>query len=786
MRKLLIAPLFGILCACGGGGSGGSNNSEPSRPNTNVNQAPTITLAGESIALSKESITLTTQFRDPEQDTLTVGWKSSLAGVAFQQNSLAETVVSFPTVTEKQSVVITCEVSDGVNPAVTRNFNVTLYPETVGAQIQMLDEYQFKGGSDVSINVPFKTTSEIEEVSWMIEGLEPDYQEVINSLTSDHGDSTLKLQLPAVDEVLEFYLTITIKTKAGVHKQTARVKVSPADGPSLTVSLPQNLSVSSKGQLSIVPTISNSDEITSYQWLWEPNPQPTEPTANKKIYQFIAPNVEQDTDFTVTLNVTMKGDVKQSAKTQVKVKSIPAHNTLTLKSSHEIATVGQTVIITSNLEDTTNVKSVLWDIDNGFDKAMYTQEHNQLTIEIPPTDDIKKFHTVYYTVEYNSGVVHESQIPLIYLSKSAAENDIKLSDKYKEFSIYPQKEVTANYTLTSSVPLESVRVVSSWDTHTYDKLESAYSDNNLAITVLKNAPQLSGTRFFKVLTKAGAAEKEFTITAQAYDSLLRAYSGVDEVFIAGRSISVFGQLIHADNKNGYIGNWASDTLRFEFVNAQSAINEATMRDIFRPEMEKVKLILSSQDENNTETKSELAVEFVENLTLNGEVYNCKVRDRVLQQCTSDNGQINFLTPPEQLKQVVTRGSYVCLLGYDGKVQCEGFKDNPALEVPNLESVARLNAVDTETVCAQLTDASWQCWGGNATKIDDLIKQSGQVHQVLSVNDQTCLVSDGQIHCYQGEEKVFQSAGRFVSTLLMKEEKVCYKTKRSYSTNCPLD
>ncbi|MBQ4835658.1 hypothetical protein [Pseudoalteromonas luteoviolacea] len=786
MRKLLIAPLIGILSACGGGGGGGSNNSEPSRPNTNVNQAPTIALAGESIALSKESITLTTQFRDPEQDTLTVNWKSSLSDVTFQQNSLAETVISFPTVTEKQSVVITCEVSDGVNPTVTRNFNVTLYPETIGAQIEMLDEYQFKGESEVSINVPFKTTSEIEEVSWSIENFEPDHQEVINSLTSDHGDSTLKLQLPSVSEVLEFYLTITIKTKEGVHNQTARVKVSPADGPSLTVSLPQNLSVSSKGQLSIVPTISNSDEVTSYQWLWEPNPQPTDPTATKKIYQFIAPNVEQDTDFTVSLNVTMKGDVKQSATTQVKVKSIPAHNTLTLTSSHEIATVGQTVIIKSDLEDTTDVKSIAWDINNGFDKAMYAQEHNQLTIEIPPTNDVKKYHTVSYTVEYNSGVVQESQIPLVYLSKSAAENDIKLADRYQEFSIYPQREVTANYTLTSSVPLDDVRVVSSWDTYTYDKLEAKLAGDNLAITVLKNEPISAGTRFFKVLTKAGAAEKEFSITAQAYDSLLRAYSGVDEVFIAGRSISVFGQLLHADNKNDYIANWASDTLRFEFVNAQSPINTATMRDIFRPESERVKLILSSQDENNTETKSELAVEFVENLTLNGEVYDCKVKDRVLQQCTSENGQVHFSTPPEQLKQVVTRGSYVCLLGYDGTVQCDGFKDNPALEVPNLEPVARLNAVDTETVCAQFANTSWQCWGSKATKIEDLIKQSGQVHQILSVNDQTCLVSDGQIHCYQGEEKVFESAGRFVSTLLMKDEKICYKTKRAYSANCPLD
>ncbi|KZN49720.1 hypothetical protein [Pseudoalteromonas luteoviolacea] len=793
MRKLLIAPLITLLTACGGGSDNDSSNStltpradQSQNQPVSENSAPTAFITGETIALSKETITLSTQFVDAESDDLTVNWKSSLADVTFKQNSLSETIVSFPAVTEKKSIVITCEVSDGVNQPVSKNFNITLYPESIGAHIQMADEYKFEGGSNVSINVPFETTSTIKSVTWDIEGFDPDYQDVTEGLADTHGDSSLNLQLPAVTEVIEFFVTIIIETNNGAHKQTAKIKISPADGPVLNVSLAKGYAVSSTAHLSIVPTIANSDDIIGYAWSWAPDPQPTKPSSTKRVYQFYAPNVEQETDFDVSLEVTMKGNITKTATTKVKVSPIPADNKLSLSSSHALAAAGQTVIIKSNLEDTSEVESVTWDIDGGFDKSLLVEAPNQLTIELPEPDDLKKIHHVHYEVKYNTGVTKTAKIPLVYLSTSATRGEIQLKDKYQEFEIYPQKEVTANYKLASSVKLDSVRVVAAFGTYTYDKLESENHDNNLAITLLDNEVPLAGRRFFKVIAKAGLAEKEFNITAWAYDSLLRAYSGIDEVFITGDRISVFGQLIHTDGKSEYAPNWSSDTARFTFENPQTLANEANINEPFRPKADTVKLRLVSQDDNNKATSSELQIRFVDNITIEGEKYNCEVKDRVLQKCVSENDQLLFENQPEQLKQVVARGNYVCLLGYDGKVQCDGETENPVLDVPNLENIVRLNTVGLETVCGQRQDASWQCWGTRATKIENLLEQPGQVHQILNLNEQTCLVRDGKMQCYQDEKKTYESAGKFVSTLLEKDGQICYKPKSSYSISCPIN
>ncbi|MDK1286894.1 hypothetical protein [Pseudoalteromonas umbrosa] len=797
MRKLLIASLIGTLSACGGGGGNDNthNNSNASRQDqsqtqpANENSAPTAIISGQDIALSGESLTLTTQFSDADNDELSINWKSSLADVTFKQNSLSETVVTFPRVTEKKTIVITCEVSDGTNPTVTKELNITLHPETVGAHIQMAEVYEFKGGSDVSINVPIKTDANIETVEWHIDGFEPGYKKVKNNLSDTQGNSTLSLQLPEVSEVSEFYITVNVKTDKATHQQTARVKVSPADGPSLTVSLPQGLSVSSTAHLSIVPTIAHSDDIISYEWSWSPAPQPTEPSSNSSIYQFYAPIVEQESDFTVSLKVEMKGDISKTATTLVKVKPIPAYNALTLTSSHEIAGAGQTVIIKNDIVDSPDIKAFYWNIDNDFPKNMYAQQLDQLTIDIPDIEDLKKFHNVHYQVEYNSGVIREAEIPLVYLSKSAASSDIKLKDKHREFDIYPQTETKVNYTLTSSVPLDSVLVTSILNTESYDKLESEYNGDTLTITVLDNDLRTSGTHYFKVITKAGLAEKEFTIRAQAFTSDLRVYSGVDETFIAGRELPVFGQVIHRHNQaENYATEWSAEDRYHIFDNTQTLTTKAVLIDALQPSSGKVNLKLSSEDDNQNEIGSDLSITLAEFLRVEGEGYSCSVNQSEITHCSKKNSfdRLSFTTQPEQLKQVVTRGDYACLLGYDGKVYCAGNQENPVQMIPDLASVAKLNAVNSDTICAQFYDATWDCWGEKATETEEIINLSGQVHQILGKDDQTCIIRNGLVQCYQDGQEIFSTEGKFISSMKIKNEQICYRRKGSTLDICPLD
>ncbi|KZN30472.1 hypothetical protein N480_05825 [Pseudoalteromonas luteoviolacea S2607] len=779
MRKILLASLVGLLTACGGGGN--SSGSDDQRPSTQ-NRAPTVTLSGDSLALSNESIFISTSFIDPDNDQLSVKWTSSLDGAQFDQESMTRTVVKLPLVTEKQSITITCEVSDGVNSAVTKTHMISLYPEVVGANIELKDSYTFSGGDTVSLTASYATDTSIQNVSWEFDGLNPTY-EVTTSNAGRTGDSTLTLTLPDVSEETEFTVVINVVTDKSVHTRPATVKITPADGPSLSLSLPEQVIVASGKTTSIIPTISHSDEIESYAWQWQPNPQPTNATDENKTYNFTAPVVLQDTTFDLSLEVSMKGGVTETAATKVLVTKQATQTPITLTSSHEVAASGQTVEVTSNLTDFSNIDSVTWSINNQFDEQYLTKENSKLTIQLPEVESFNNFHTISYTVKYKSGDSTTATQSLTYHNTAATRDSINIPDKDHRFELYPNREVTRNYTLESAVPIDQVRIVPITNLHTYDKLEVNQTDGITAVTVLDSQYTMSSLRAFNLIIKAGFAEKEVKIYAESYNSLLRTYAGVNETYVSGSTFFLYGQFIHLDGNTDYVPSWSSD------IGVSKTSNDVALTAQYQqilPQDLDARLSLFTIDEADKHVTNSLKVLLANNLEVEGEHYRCIVEDRVLTRCTSTNSQLQFETQPEQLKQVVTRGYYACLLGNEGDVHCAGFNDSPVSEVPALAAVSKLNAVNYDTACAQFADASWQCWGNDAEPVQQLIAQSGVVHQILGNNTHTCLVSNGHLSCYAGSTLAFQSSGDFVENIVMDDGKLCYRSQGSNTLKCPFE
>ncbi|TQF70297.1 hypothetical protein [Pseudoalteromonas luteoviolacea] len=778
MRKILLASLVGLLTACGGGS--GSSSNDDQRPPTQ-NRAPTVTLSGNTLAISAESITLNTAFNDPDNDQLTVNWSSSLTGVQFDQASLATTIVKFPTVTEKQNITLTCEVSDGVNPAVTKTYSITLYPVIAGANIVMEDSYAFSSGSTATINATFETDTEIQDVMWEFEGIDLSY-EASGSTTHNKGESTLKIELPDVSEVTEFKVTLKVVTDNGAHTRSATMKVSPADGPTLSVSLPEQITVSSAKEASIVPTIAHSDEIESYSWQWQQSPQPSEQTSSNKVYKFVAPVVAQDTTFDLSLKVTMKGGVTETATTKVNVKKQVTQNPITLTSSHDVAASGQTVVVTSNVTDFSDVESVTWSVNNQFDDQYLTKENSKLTIQVPEVESYNNFHNISYTVKYKSGgSVTETQ-PFTFHNTVATRGAIDIINKDQRFDIYPKREVTHNYNLTSAVPIDDIRIVAITNLHTYDILEVSHDNNTATVKVLDNEYLASSFRAFDLIIKAGFAEKEIKVYAESYNSLLRTYAGVNETYVSGSNFYLFGQLNHLEGNTDYVPAWDNSGGVSKVSNDVALFTE--YRQIL-PQNDEARLSLYTRDEADTFVTNSAQITLAKNLEVEGEHYRCTVEDTALSKCTSSNSLLNFETQPDQLKQVVTRGYYACQLGNAGDVHCAGFNDSPVAQVPTLENVVKLNAVNYDTACAQFANASWQCWGSAAASIEQLIAQSGLVHQILGNHTHTCLVSDGNLVCYAGNEVVFQSTGDYIENIVLDDGELCYRTQGSNILNCPM-
>ncbi|OCQ23560.1 hypothetical protein A7985_06355 [Pseudoalteromonas luteoviolacea] len=779
MRKLLLASLVGLLTACGGGGNSSGNDDQ--RPSTQ-NRAPTVTLSGESLALSNESIVISTSFIDPDNDQLSVKWTSSLDGVQFVQESMTKTLVKLPPVTEKQSITVTCEVSDGVNSTVVKTHIISLYPEVVGANIEMKDSYTFSGGDTVSLTASYETDANIQKVDWQIEGLNPS-REISTSNSGRTGDSTLTLTLPDVSEETEFTVVINVVTDNGVHTRPATVKITPADGPSLTLSLPEQVTVASGKTASIIPTVSHSHEIEAYAWQWQPDPQPTNATSDNKAYHFTAPIVQQDTTFDLSLEVSMKGGVTETATTKVLVTKQATQTPITLSSSHEVAASGQTVEVSSNLTDFSNIDSVTWTINNQFDEQYLTKTNSKLTIQLPEVESFNNFHTISYTVKYKSGGSATATQSLTFHNTAATRDSINIPDKDHRFELYPKREVTQNYTLESAVPIDQVRIVPITNLHTYDQLDVTYADGIAAVTVLDNEYTISSLRAFNLIIKAGFAEKEVKIYGESYNSLLRTYAGVNETYVSGSTFSLYGQFIHLDGKTDYVPTWDST------IGVSKTSNDVALFAQYHqilPQDLDARLSLFTTDEADNYVTNSLEIALANNFEIEGEHYRCVVEDRALTKCTSTNSLLTFETQPEQLKQVVTRGYYACLLGNAGDVHCAGFNDSPVAQVTALTGVSKLNAVNYDTACAQFADASWQCWGNDAAPIEQLIAQSGIVHQILGNNTHTCLVNDGHLRCYAGNTLAFQSSGDFVENIVMDDDKLCYRNQGSNILKCPLE
>ncbi|MCF2860120.1 hypothetical protein L1286_21805 [Pseudoalteromonas sp. SMS1] len=779
MRKILLASLLGLLTACGGGNDSSSNDDQ--RPITE-NKAPTITLSGNTLAVSAESITLNTIFNDPDNDELAVSWTSSLPGVQFEQASLARTLVTFPTVTEKQNITLSCDVSDGVNPTVTKTYMVTLYPVIAGAHIEMEENYAFDGDNTVSLSASFETDTIIQDVMWELDGIDLNY-EVSGSTSNNQGESTLKMALPNVSQITEFTVTLKVITEHGAHARSATVKVSPANGPSLSVSLPDQLTVSSAKESSVVPTIAHSDEIERYTWQWQPNPQPTEQTSNSKVYQFVAPIVAEDTQFDLSLTVNMKGGVSKTATTKVTVKKHIVQNPITLTSSHDVAASGQTVVVTSNVTDFSNVDSVTWSINNEFDDQYLNKENNKLTIQVPEVESYNNFHTISYTLNYKSGGHATETLPFTFHNTVATRGAIDITNKDQRFDIYPKREVMQNYTLESAVPIDDIRIVPITNLHTYDKLEVTRNNHIATITVLDNEYIASSMRSFSLIIKAGFAEKEVNVYAESYNSLLRTYAGVNETYVSGANFFLFGQFNHLEGKTDYIPAWDNSGGVSKVSNDVALITE--YRQILPQEIE-ARMSLYTRDEADTFIINSAEITMANNFEVEGEQYRCVVEDRALSRCTSNNSLLNFETQPDQLKQVVTRGNYACQLGNAGDVHCAGFNDSPVAQVPALAHVVKLNAVNYDTACAQFADASWQCWGTDSAQIEQRIAQSGLVHQILGNHTHTCLVNNGHLTCFGDDNTpAFQSSGDYIAQLILENGELCYRTQGANTLKCPL-
>ncbi|TMP27859.1 hypothetical protein CWB99_13130 [Pseudoalteromonas rubra] len=773
MRNYLLLSTFGVLAACGG--SSNNDNKSPSTDNRQqiVNQAPSVSLEGNTLVNSGDILSLTATVSDPENDSVTGVWSSSLAGVQFIDTTNGAHHVIFPDVDEQTQVTLTYTVTDSHNNQVSKTWQVTVMPKSAAGHIELADTLTLTGGGLASVTATFTMTSKIEKVDWRSDGFELTNTDIQSNHDTRAGQSTFSIELPEVTQTQQFDIIFEITTSDEIISKTIKVTLTPESEPSLSVSLPEQVIVNEKNLLTIQATTTSTDEIISYEWQWQGTPQPSQQTQGKGAYTFSAPEVSEDQTFTLQLTVTMKGDIKKTAETSVVVRNITDLQGLELTMDRSFAVPGQTITVNSNLTNFDDVESVSWIIPE-FGDDLLEKSNNKLVITIPEEDTIQTSRQIEYKVKLKNGTEQSTFVNFTYVSSTVAKTLMIVRDP-GEFSIYPDVPATLDLTFNGGVDIEEV-IVSSSDYDHYDNLQWSLEDQRLTLNLHKKTITRKGLTVIKITAKAGDIVRESTILGTAHSAIIIPYAGVEETYIMGSEAQVFGQVFHLDGKHNMPSHWQAKSTDDNVTIKQVSDTSASIR--YNSELERiVTLEFHATDEHDQTDHSDVKLRYESNHTFRGDDYVCKVTDGKFESCRETLGQTLNLDAPAELKQVITKGDYACLLGNYGTVVCNAKGDNPVKNVPAQLLAAKLNAVDANNVCAQLSDASWQCWGSRGTELTDLLAANATVHKVLANGSLTCLVSNKDIKCYDGDTQTKLIEDVLPQDLFIYIREICYRTSR---------
>ena len=265
MRYLLLLIFCILLTACGGGGD--KNNTAEPQP-VSQNKAPEVSISGETETSALTAIRLKTSISDPEDDSVTVNWTSSLSGVNFTDSSDAGVLVQFPAVTADQEVTLTLEVTDSANNKVKKTFIVTVKVSNNHVDIDLQDNYEFFSGDSVKITAKFSSSEEIIDIEWQTDELDLANKQVTTQESNDSGFSVVTFTAPTLSSEFSYDLNFVITTDHDEYRQPFKLTILPKSDVGLTVNLDASYALNEQDYLVVEPKIQSAERIISYQWRW--------------------------------------------------------------------------------------------------------------------------------------------------------------------------------------------------------------------------------------------------------------------------------------------------------------------------------------------------------------------------------------------------------------------------------------------------------------------------------------------------------------------------------------
>ncbi len=781
MRTLSLFIFCIMLTACGG--SSGKKQTADSQP-VSQNKAPQVSISGGSEASSLTAIRLKTSISDPENESVTVKWTSSLSGVTFKDSSNTGVLVQFPAVTTDQEVTLTLEVTDSADNKVKKTFIVMVKASSNQVDIDLQDNYEFFSGDLVKITAQFSSREEIIDIEWQTDEFDLANKQVTTQESNNSGTSVVTFTAPTLSSEYAYNLNFVVTTDHDEYRQPFKLTILPKSEVGLTVNLDASYALNEQDYLLIEPKIQSSERITSYQWRWLDTSLGELVNAKNKTVTIKANEVSDDTSATLVLDVEAQSGEKKSVQTEVKVNNVVQVGKLSLSVNRAYAAPGQEVVVSVDTDSADDIQSFEWVIDEEIFKQK-EESATKLSLVMPSQNTSLVSTLVQYKVTFKNGLEATKNAVFALLSESATKATLDIEQPSELPQLFKNEPLTFNaLAVDKAGVLDSVSIDLSSLSYTELDTATVIRDGlNLSFTLNAKDILIDRKLLLKVVMQAGTVSTTELVSINLNKSNLKLFAGTEKTYIAGSDYYVFGYGKDRLSNSAVIMNWSTnnDDLKIETLSSTVAkiTNNATSSFPV--------VTLSAQDSENQLIQADLKTKMTSRIYDKGELYTCYFRADEVSCRDNLNSLLDVGELAALVKKGVTKGEFVCLLNNDDQVSCHGEGPLSVLEVPERSGVVNIVAMSNTDMCAKYTSGDWQCWGDKADYFNNLFVGKGHIDNLIGTPQGGCLVNSGFIECYNDKsELIYQDKRSFVKSLEFVNilNKVCYTTERSTLRTCP--
>ncbi|QTL37585.1 leucine-rich repeat domain-containing protein [Pseudoalteromonas viridis] len=321
LRLYLLSMACVVLASCGGGGSE-SGNSANTQIQTKTeepqadNQAPTVSIIGETQVSEQTVFTLTAEASDDKAVTSYL-WESEASGAKLElQNSDQPIVtVSVGDIEQDLDVVFFVTVADNEGLTQTAQHTLTVKASpTSSVEIAGPDSVVTPGDFTLTALYSPEANSEARSYQWQHDSAVP-----LELNGQDHD--TLNVKVPTLTQSTDVTFKLTVTNEAEVsHHATHSVTLVPKDNLAPQVSVTGVSEIQAGGSFSLSANASDSDgQIASYQWRYESDSTLSLSGSDTANLLVVTSTVSQDTQALLTVTVTDDSGLTSSATHSVTI-----------------------------------------------------------------------------------------------------------------------------------------------------------------------------------------------------------------------------------------------------------------------------------------------------------------------------------------------------------------------------------------------------------------------------------------------------------------------------------